>query len=65
MGLSAAHTQTELTDLAKVRASGVLKVVVYKDNAPFVQGPANDLKGLDVALAQALAKAMNLNRDCP
>lgn len=55
-----AHAQTELTDLAKVRASGVLKVAIYKDNAPFAKGPATDLQGLDVALAGALAKAMNL-----
>lgn len=56
----AAKAQTELSDLAKVRASGVLKVAVYKDNAPFAEGPASDMKGLDVALAGALAKAMNL-----
>lgn len=61
MGLPMAHAQTELTDLAKVRASGVLKVAVYKDNAPFAQGPVTGMKGLDVALAGALAKAMNLN----
>ncbi len=56
----AAQAQTELSDLAKVRASGVLKVAVYKDNAPFAEGPASDMKGLDVALAGAIAKAMNL-----
>ena len=33
-GLPALQAQ-ELTDLAKIRASGVLKVAVYKDNAPF------------------------------
>ena len=60
MGVPLAHAQADLTDLAKVRASGVLKVAVYKDNAPFAQGPATDMKGLDVALAGALAKAMNL-----
>ena len=56
----AAQAQAELTDLAKVRASGVLKVAVYKDNAPFAEGPVSNMKGLDVALAEALAKAMNL-----
>jgi polar amino acid transport system substrate-binding protein len=60
MGVSMAHAQTELTDLAKVRASGVLKVAVYKDNAPFAEGPVTDMRGLDIALAGALAKAMNL-----
>ena len=60
MGLPLAQAQTELTDLDKVRASGVLKVAVYKDNAPFGEGPATDMRGLDVALAGALAKAMGL-----
>jgi hypothetical protein len=27
------YAQTELTDLARIRASGLLKVAVYKDNA--------------------------------
>ena len=55
-----ANAQTELTDLAKIRASGVLKVAVYKDNAPFSDGPANDVKGLDVSIAAALARQLNL-----
>ena len=38
--------QTELTDLARIRASGALKVAVYKDNAPFSSSPAADMKGL-------------------
>jgi ABC-type amino acid transport substrate-binding protein len=53
--------QTELTDLARIRASGVLKVAVYKDNAPLSFGPANNMQGLDVALAQALARQLNLS----
>ena len=60
LGWPAAHAQTELSDLAKIRASGVLKVAVYKDNAPFSDGPATDMKGLDVAIAEALAKQMQL-----
>jgi ABC-type amino acid transport substrate-binding protein len=52
--------QTELTDLAKIRASGVIKVAVYKANAPFSDGPGTDLTGLDVSIAQALAKEMGL-----
>ncbi|OAD42021.1 hypothetical protein LPB72_12225 [Hydrogenophaga crassostreae] len=54
------HAQTEVTDLARVRASGVLKVAVYKDNAPFAGGPVTDMQGLDVAVAGALARAMHL-----
>ncbi|WP_084181350.1 substrate-binding periplasmic protein [Polaromonas glacialis] len=55
-----AQAQTELTDLARIRDSGILKVAVYKDNAPFSDGPAADMQGLDIALAGALARQMNL-----
>lgn len=55
-----AHAQTDLSDLARIRANGALKVAVYKDNAPFSSGPATDMKGLDVSLAEALARQMNL-----
>jgi ABC-type amino acid transport substrate-binding protein len=55
-----ALAQTELSDLARIRASGALKVAVYKDNAPFSNGPAADIKGLDVSLAEALARQLNL-----
>ncbi|WP_159607218.1 substrate-binding periplasmic protein [Hydrogenophaga sp. PBL-H3] len=55
-----AQAQTELSDLAKIRASGVLKVAVYKDNAPFSDGPTNDVKGLDVSIATALARQLGL-----
>ena len=50
----------DLTDLARVQASGVLKVAVYKDNAPFSSGKSEDMTGLDVSLAAALAKQLNL-----
>ena len=55
-----AQAQTELTDLARIRASGVLKVAVYKDNAPLSDGPVTDMKGLDVSLAEALARQLKL-----
>jgi ABC-type amino acid transport substrate-binding protein len=55
-----AFAQTDLTDLARIRANGALKVAVYKDNAPFSSGPAADMKGLDVSLAEALARQMSL-----
>jgi polar amino acid transport system substrate-binding protein len=50
----------DLTDLERVRASGSLKVAVYKNNAPFSDGPASDMHGLDVDLATALARQLNL-----
>lgn len=56
----AVRAQTDLSDLARIRANGALKVAVYKDNAPFSSGPATDMKGLDVSLAEALARQMNL-----
>ncbi|MEN9904982.1 MAG: hypothetical protein RLZZ555_1547, partial [Pseudomonadota bacterium] len=50
----------ELEDLDKVRASGVLKVALYKDNAPYSDGKGSDLSGVDVALAQGLARELGL-----
>jgi polar amino acid transport system substrate-binding protein len=58
-GLSALRAQ-ELTDLARIQASGALKVAVYKDNAPFSSGPAQAMTGLDVSLAEALARQLGL-----
>lgn len=60
LSLPLAQAQTELTDLARIRASGILKVAVYKDNAPFSDGPAVDMQGLDIALAGALARQLQL-----
>ncbi len=54
------HAQTDLTDLARIKATGTLKVAVYKDNPPFAEGSASGMQGLDVALAGALARAMQL-----
>jgi len=61
LGLLAPALQAqELSDLAKVRASGVLKVAVYKDNLPYSDAGAQGPQGLDVALAQALARELGL-----
>ena len=60
LGTPLAQAQTELTDLAKIRANGTLKVALYKDNAPFSGGPGNNMVGLDVALAEGLARHMKL-----
>ncbi|HSV80142.1 MAG TPA: transporter substrate-binding domain-containing protein [Ramlibacter sp.] len=60
LGASGAQAQGELADLARMRASGVLKVAVYKDNAPFSSGPAHAMDGLDVDLAGALARQLQL-----
>ena len=60
IGGSLAQAQTELSGLEKIQASGVLKVAVYKDNAPFSDGPADAMTGLDIELATALARQMKL-----
>lgn len=44
----------------KIRASGVLKVAVYKDNAPYSNEEGGQLVGLDVDIAKALAAQMGL-----
>ncbi len=58
-GWPAAHA-TDLEDLDKVRAAGILKVAIYKGNAPYSDVVGNEAVGLDVSLARALAKEMNL-----
>lgn len=61
LGLGASLVQAqELFDLDKVRAGGLLKVAVYKDNAPYSDGKGQEMGGVDVALAQALASEMGL-----
>jgi ABC-type amino acid transport substrate-binding protein len=60
LGASPVFAEGELDDLAKIQARGTLKVAVYKDNAPFSSGSANDMNGLDIALAEGLARQLKL-----
>jgi len=60
LGASTVFAEGELNDLAKIQARGILKVAVYKDNAPFSSGPVNEMTGLDVALAEGLARQLKL-----
>ena len=60
LGASPPAIAQELTDLAKVRASGTLKIALYKDNAPYSDGAGQAMQGVDVALAQALAQTLGL-----
>jgi ABC-type amino acid transport substrate-binding protein len=53
------HAQ-EPSAMEKIKARGVLKVAVYKENAPYSDGPNADMRGLDVSLAKALASKLNL-----
>ncbi len=54
------HATSELSDLPKIQANGVLTVAVYKDNAPYSDGDAEQADGVDVALAQALAQVLGV-----
>lgn len=60
LGVHGASIAQEKTPMEKIKASGVLKVAVYKDNAPYSDGPNADVQGLDVSLAKALAAKLNL-----
>jgi ABC-type amino acid transport substrate-binding protein len=46
--------------LADVQASGILRVAVYRDFPPFVEGSRQNPRGLDVDLAAALAKRLGV-----
>jgi ABC-type amino acid transport substrate-binding protein len=56
-GLSGAQ---EMSAMEKIKARGVLKVAVYKENAPYSDGPNADMQGVDISLAKALAAKLNL-----
>lgn len=60
LGFPALARAQEKTPLEKIRANGVLKVALYKDNQPYSDGNASGMSGLDVSLAQALAKQLQL-----
>jgi len=44
----------------KIRDSGVLKIALYKENAPYSDGTMAHMSGLDVSLGEALAAALQL-----
>ncbi|SOY62510.1 substrate-binding periplasmic protein [Cupriavidus taiwanensis] len=56
LGMSPAHA-----DLARIRQAGTLKVAVYKGLPPFSSLAGSQYAGIDVALAQALGKALGLS----
>lgn len=57
MGVARAN---ELTDLAKIRANGTLRVALYKNNAPFSDGKDAEFDGIDVTIGKALAQELGL-----
>ena len=60
LGVNGLVAAQEPSPMEKIKSRGVLKVAVYKDNAPYSSGPNADIQGLDVALARALAAKLNL-----
>jgi polar amino acid transport system substrate-binding protein len=60
LGAHGTSMAQEKTPMQKIKDSGVLKVAVYKDNAPYSDGPNSDVQGLDVSIAKALAGKLNL-----
>lgn len=60
LGTHALGNAQELSAMEKIKARGVLKVAIYKDNAPYSGGPVADIQGVDVALAKALATQLQL-----
>lgn len=64
--LAAASPAWPLTDeegglYEKIRASGSLKIAIYKDNAPFSEETGNEPAGLDVDIGRALAASLGLS----
>jgi ABC-type amino acid transport substrate-binding protein len=60
MAVSHLSLAQEMSAMEKIKARGTLKVAVYKDNAPYSDGPNSDIQGVDVSLAKALASKLNL-----
>ncbi len=60
LGMHSLSEAQEPSAMEKIKARGVLKVALYKDNAPYSSGPVADMQGVDVSLAKALAAKLNL-----
>jgi ABC-type amino acid transport substrate-binding protein len=60
LGIAPNAWSQERSALDKIRARGTLKVALYKDNAPYSDGTASKMTGVDVSLAEALAKQVGL-----
>ena len=60
LGFSHLAQAQELSAMEKIRATGLLKIALYKDNAPYSDGDMAHMHGLDVSLGEALARALQL-----
>jgi ABC-type amino acid transport substrate-binding protein len=61
LGVPSLAMAQDKSAMEKIRASGVLKIALYKDNDPYSDGTMAKMTGLDVSLAQALARALQLS----
>ncbi len=59
-GVSGLALAEERSAMDKIRERGVLKVALYKDNAPYSDGKNENMTGLDASLAKALADRIGL-----
>jgi ABC-type amino acid transport substrate-binding protein len=61
LGLSTLALAQEKSAMERIRASGVLKIALYKDNQPYSDGSMTKMTGLDVSIGASLAKALQLS----
>jgi ABC-type amino acid transport substrate-binding protein len=61
LGASGLALAQEKSALDKIRDSGVLKVALYKENEPYSDGVIGKMTGVDVSLAEALARELKLS----
>ena len=63
LGLGLLPGMTNAAPLAKVKALGAIRIVVYKDNRPWSWEEGGKLVGLDVDLARAIAGKLDVRAD--
>ncbi len=60
MGLALVPARAPARPLDEVKASGTLRVTVYRDNAPFSWSEGGKLRGIDVDIGAALARDLGV-----
>ncbi|CAN5185850.1 transporter substrate-binding domain-containing protein [soil metagenome] len=61
--LAVTSSAADAAPIAKVKALGVLRVAVYKDNHPWSWNKEGQIVGIDVDLAKALAQSLGVRLD--
>ena len=62
-GLALLPALAEAAPLAKVKALGVLRVALYKDNRPWSWSEGGKVHGIDADLARAIADKLGVRAD--